>query len=281
MNKRVIREHHKELFAEAYVEYHKEHGKYTGIDPRPVNRLLCALLLTRRDILADDRHSRVLNALRDLVDNIVDLNARAEGSRLNNTDIVYKRIYEKHRKVEASHLDRHGCTERHDHTDVLFLHTEAFALEIEAEGYEAAGSYVVAGDSYHIILPQAEVYSDGKVRYEIDHERREVNVDVVDLTSRNVLDNPTRCFDFVGEGYELSLVEQSANEVVVRIVATDGAFEGEIFLMADAKGKPMELKYQLYDDVIRVKIKSLAPRKAKLPTFAKSVYKDYDIIDFR
>lgn len=154
-------------------------------------------------------------------------------------------------------------------------------FEIEAEGYESAGSYVVAGDSYHIILPQAEVYSDGKARYEIDHERREVNVDVVDLTSRNVLDNPTRCFDFVGEAYELSLVEQSVNEVVVRIVATDGAFEGEIFLMADAKGKPMELKYQLYDDVIRVKIKSLAPRKAKLPTFAKSVYKDYDIIDFR
>lgn len=154
-------------------------------------------------------------------------------------------------------------------------------FDIEAEGYEASGSYAVAGDSYHIVLPQAEVYCDGKVRYEIDHERREVNVDVVDLTSRNVLDNPTRCFDFVGEAYELSLVEQSANEVVVRIVATDGAFEGEIFLMADAKGKPVELKYQLYDDVIKVKIKSLAPRKAKLPTFAKSVYKDYDIIDFR
>ena len=154
-------------------------------------------------------------------------------------------------------------------------------FDIEAEGYEASGSYAVAGDSYHIVLPQAEVYSDGKVRYEVDHERREVNVDVVDLTSRNVLDNPTRCFDFVGEAYKLSMVKQSANEVVVRVVATDDAFEGEVLLTADAKGKPMELKYQLYDDVIRVKIKSLAPRKAKLPTFVKSVYKDYDIIDFR
>ena len=53
-------------------------------------------------------------------------------------------------------------------------------FDIEAEGYEASGSYAVAGDSYHIVLPQAEVYCDGKVRYEIDHERREVNVDVVD-----------------------------------------------------------------------------------------------------
>ena len=154
-------------------------------------------------------------------------------------------------------------------------------FDIEAEGYEASGSYAVAGDSYHIVLPQAEVYSDGKVRYEVDHERREVNVDVVDLTSRNVLDNPTRCFDFVGDGYELSVVKQSANEVVVRIVATDEAFEGEVFLTADEKGRPMELKYQLYDDVIKVKIKSFAPRKAKLPTFVKTVYKDYDIIDFR
>lgn len=154
-------------------------------------------------------------------------------------------------------------------------------FEIEAEGYEAAGSYVVAGDSYHIILPQAEVYSDGKARYEIDHERREVNVDVVDLTSRNVLDNPTRCFDFVGDGYQVRIAEQNDEHITLRIEAAEDAFEGEIYLTADVVGKPMELKYKLYDDVIKVVVKSIASRKTKLSSFDKSVYKDYDIIDFR
>ena len=154
-------------------------------------------------------------------------------------------------------------------------------FEIEAEGYEAEGSYAVSGDSYHIVLPQAEVYSDGKARYEIDHERQEVNVDVVDLSSRNVLDNPTRCFDFVGEEYKVKIVEQAAQQVVMCIVATDDTFEGEIYLTADMEGKPMVLKYKLYDDVVRINIKSIATRKAKVPTFSKLAYKDYDIIDFR
>lgn len=154
-------------------------------------------------------------------------------------------------------------------------------FEIEAEGYEAAGSYVVAGDSYHIILPQAEVYSDGKARYEVDHERREVNVDVVDLSSRNVLDNPTRCFDFLGEGYDIKIVQQTAQLVTLCIVATEDAFEGEIYLTADNNGKPMALRYKLYDDVIDVNIKSIVAHKVKLPSFSKSAYKEYDIIDFR
>ena len=152
---------------------------------------------------------------------------------------------------------------------------------IEALEYSAEGSYVVAGDDYHIILPQAEVYSDGEVRYEIDHERREVNVDVVDLTSRNVLDNPTRCFDFVGEGYDVAIAQKSERGVMLRIVAADDAFEGEIYLSADNAGKPTELMYKLYEDTIKVEIKSIATHKAKLPIFSKSAYKDYDIIDFR
>lgn len=154
-------------------------------------------------------------------------------------------------------------------------------FDIVAEGYKASGSYSVAGDTYYIKLQNAEVYSDGEVRYEIDHERREVNVDVVDLSSRNVMDNPTRCFDFVGESYNVGIQHKSADSVTLCITAKDEAFEGEIFLTADASGKPKELQYKLYDDVITVKIKSIKPRKAKIATYSKSAYKDYEVIDFR
>jgi len=52
--------------------------------------------------------------------------------------------------------------------------------------YEARGSYVVEGDSYYLVLGDAEVYCDGAVRYEVDNRRREVTIDVVDTGSRNI-----------------------------------------------------------------------------------------------
>ena len=154
-------------------------------------------------------------------------------------------------------------------------------FDIEAEGFEASGSYAVAGDVYHIKLQQAEVFSDGKCRYEVDHERKEVNIDVVDLSSRNVLDNPTRCFDFVGEDYDVEIVDEAAERVTLRITAREDAFEGEIFLTADLKGKPLRLEYKLYDDVITVKVTSIASRKTKIASYSQSMFKDYDVIDFR
>ena len=58
--------------------------------------------------------------------------------------------------------------------------------------YEARGSYVVEGDSYYLVLGDAEVFADGAVRREVDNRRREVTVTEVDTASRNILNNPVR-----------------------------------------------------------------------------------------
>ena len=67
--------------------------------------------------------------------------------------------------------------------------------------YEARGSYVVEGDSYYLVLGDAEVFADGAVRREVDNRRREVTVTEVDTASRNILNNPVRAFDFLGSEY--------------------------------------------------------------------------------
>ena len=153
---------------------------------------------------------------------------------------------------------------------------------VAAGEYKASGSYSVAGDSYYIKVGEAEVYADGKTRYEVDHSRKEVSVDVVDLESQNILDNPTRCFDFVGEEYAAELVRESDGVATIRLVARDEDIEGEILLgVESATGKPLSIAYILYDDRVDVKIKSLTPRKTKLPTFSKGNYKGYDMVDFR
>jgi outer membrane lipoprotein-sorting protein len=156
------------------------------------------------------------------------------------------------------------------------------AVDVSAGDYKASGSYSVAGDRYYIKVGEAEVYADGKTRYEVDHSRKEVSVDVVDLESQNILDNPTRCFDFVGKEYAAELVKESDGVATIRLVARDEAMEGEILLGVESvTGKPLSIAYILYDDRVDVKIKSLTPRKTKLPTFSKGDYKGYDMVDFR
>ena len=155
-------------------------------------------------------------------------------------------------------------------------------FKVVAGDYKATGEYSVAGDAYYIALDAAEVYSDGKVRYEVDHNREEINVDNVDLTSRNVLDNPTRCFDFVDAGYESDVYAETGGSKTIHLRSTDSAIEGDIYLTVNAaSGRPERLEYKLYDDVIVVDVVSLDKRKAKVESFDKTKYKEYEIIDFR
>ena len=156
-----------------------------------------------------------------------------------------------------------------------------FALQ--AGDYKAEGRYLVDGDTYHIVVGDiAEVYCDGQVRYEVDNEREEVNIDVVDASSRNILDNPTRCFDFVGSDYRATVVAQDEKQITLKLVSTDEKVEGEIFLTVDAATyTPKEIEYHLYDERFNVKILSLAKSKSFPAKFDRSRYRNYEIIDFR
>ncbi len=157
------------------------------------------------------------------------------------------------------------------------------AFKLQVGDYVADGRYMVEGNAYHIVVGSAaEVYCDGKVRYEVDKEREEVNIDVVDASSRNILDNPTRCFDFVGSDYSAIVVERGEEQVMLKLVSTDEKVEGEILLTLDAATyAPKEIEYRLYDERFNVKILSLAKSKSSPSKFDRSFYRNYEIIDFR
>lgn len=155
-------------------------------------------------------------------------------------------------------------------------------FDVRAGEYRAEGRYGVAGDAYHIKLDQAEVYSDGKVRYEVDHERKEVNIDVMDLQSRNILDNPTRCFDFVGDDYASMVYAEAGGEITLLLRANDTSIEGDIYLTVTKNtGRPRKIVYVLYDDRIEVDITSLERRKGAVARYDGSRYRGYEIVDFR
>lgn len=156
-------------------------------------------------------------------------------------------------------------------------------FKLQVGDYVADGRYMVEGNAYHIVVGSAaEVYCDGKVRYEVDKEREEVNIDVVDASSRNILDNPTRCFDFVGSDYRATVVAQDEKQITLKLVSTDEKVEGEILLTVDAATyAPQQIEYRLYDEIFEVKITSLTKSKSSPAKFDRSFYRDYEIIDFR
>ena len=155
-------------------------------------------------------------------------------------------------------------------------------FSVVAGDYTTQGRYSVAGDAYHIVVDQAEVYSDGKSRYEVDHDRKEVNIDEMDVNNRNIMDNPTRCFDFVGDEYASTVWTELGENVTLLLRANDTALEGDIYLTVNRNnGRPNRIVYVLYEDRIEVDITSLERRKGAMPKFEASKYKEYEIVDFR
>ncbi|MDE6862062.1 MAG: hypothetical protein K2J31_04895, partial [Alistipes sp.] len=68
-----------------------------------------------------------------------------------------------------------------------------FTMEMQG-AQPMEGYYAVDGDNYYLTLGVSEVYGDGKLRYEINIERKEVTEDRVNIGSFDLLNNPTRAF---------------------------------------------------------------------------------------
>ena len=150
--------------------------------------------------------------------------------------------------------------------------------------YEARGSYVVEGDSYYLVLGDAEVYCDGAVRYEVDNRRREVTIDVVDTGSRNILNNPVHAFDFLGSEYAASLAGEQEGRAVVRLTPAPGntSSAGNIVLTVDtAAMRPVSLRYDYDGEQVQVSVLGIKPLETPLKAFAKDNYAGYEFIDFR
>jgi len=153
-------------------------------------------------------------------------------------------------------------------------------FEVSSDEYTTRGRYAVEGENYYIAVGEAEVYCDGKIRYEIDNRRREVTIDDVDTSSRNLLSNPAHAFDFIGTQYAPSLVSDAGGRAVVRLTPTsaNASPAGEILVTVDtAAMRPESLRYDYDGEQVGIAVLGDTPLKA----FSKGDYKGYEFIDFR
>jgi len=145
------------------------------------------------------------------------------------------------------------------------------------------GSYVVSGDEYYMELATAEIYCDGEVKYEVNNRDMEIIVDNTDLTSPNVLNNPTRGFDFLDSQFKSTVTGERGGEIAIRLdPKTDETLVfGHIVVTINSKsGLPTSILYDMDGDSVRVVIESITSSSAP-KRFERREYKKYEWIDFR
>ncbi len=145
------------------------------------------------------------------------------------------------------------------------------------------GDYTVRGNAFYMKFGGAEVYSDGKIRQEVDPDKNEVVIDAVDPKSRNILNNPTRAFDLAPEQFAIELVEQTARKSVVRLTPNDksGGVTTVMLTVDTQSGLPTALSYVLDHECVEVEIISFKPTDRAPRKFRAADYAEFETIDFR
>ena len=156
-------------------------------------------------------------------------------------------------------------------------------FEVHTDKGVVPGYYEVSGDNYYMQVNGQEVYGDAEFRYEIDPSRREVVIDRVDLTSHNLLNNPTRAFDFIDGEYATSFVAENGGTCVIRLTPLRiQSAVGNIDVEVDTvRSLPVSVVYEIDGDRVRIDIRSVTAHEASPSTFDADDYAGYEWIDFR
>ncbi|MBO7261808.1 MAG: hypothetical protein J6U95_02615 [Alistipes sp.] len=146
------------------------------------------------------------------------------------------------------------------------------------------GAIKVEGDAYYLMLGTMEVYSDGKLRYEINNERKEVSEDRVDLKSHDLLTNPTRAFSFLDSEFKMAMRSaHDANTKYIDLTPREDIGITTITLALKRSGArvmPEAVSYYYDGDVVTITMQPLDATSWKLPRWNKASYAAYDIVSF-
>lgn len=152
---------------------------------------------------------------------------------------------------------------------------------VDIQGSQIEGYYEVRGESYFLKVGAAEVYCDGKVRYEVDPEKREVIIDNVDPSSRNILANPTKAFRLLDSGYTHQLLSEQQGSATVRLEPATKS-QGVIDLkIRTSDMQPLSLNYNADSQQVSIRVNSIASSSTPLKSFSSKLYPSYELIDFR
>lgn len=159
----------------------------------------------------------------------------------------------------------------------------ALYMKVDAYGEQINGYFMVDKDSYYIQLGIMEVYSDGKLRYEVNNERKEVTEDRVNLDSRDLLTNPTRAFEFLEEEFEATISEDIHNGAILKLVPKQSSDITAVYVSVvwrDNRIIPLAIKYDYDGEEVSIALVMAEKESAVLPRWNRDNYKTYDLVSF-
>ena len=157
----------------------------------------------------------------------------------------------------------------------------ALYMKVDAYGEKINGYFMVDKDSYYIQLGTMEVYSDGKYRYEINNERKEVTEDRVNLESRDLLSNPTRAFEFLESEFKATISENIHNGAILKLVPKQSSDIKAVYVSVvwkDNRIIPLAIKYDYDGEEVSIALVMADAQSAVLPRWDKNNYRTYDIV---
>ena len=156
--------------------------------------------------------------------------------------------------------------------------------EVRNVADQYSGYFIVDGDAYYMNLGVMEVYSDGKLRYEVNNERKEVTEDRVNLEAVDLLSNPTRAFDFVDEEYDVRVVSVAGDVATIELKPKSADLGiTAILLTLQREGRsviPTLICYDYEGDEIRIELTMVDDASVTLPRWDAKSYSAYDIVSF-
>ena len=153
------------------------------------------------------------------------------------------------------------------------------AFVVDVEGTELSGTLAVEGARYHIQMGIMEVYGDSLLRYEINHDRREVTLMPTEKESTNLLSNPAHALSAVSTAEAALLMEKDG---VAELLVQPPHEQGQIRLWLDAtRSLPTKIRYEQEGIGVDIGIRALKKMSAPLPAYDAAKYAAYEQIDFR
>lgn len=165
----------------------------------------------------------------------------------------------------------------------------AIRFEVRMPGIDSPsqGHCIVSGEKYTIAIDDLMQGCDGRVLWMVNPTTREVTLDRPMPQSHNLLENPTKAFDFAAELFGVESCTHEAAMIHLILTPKEGVLAGveRIHLVIDsATMLPSSLSYDFAGAELAIIIADIAPHTASDSDFVISPeeqYPDYEIIDFR
>jgi outer membrane lipoprotein carrier protein len=150
-----------------------------------------------------------------------------------------------------------------------------------------AGSVMISGDRYKLVMPGNTVWSDGITSWSYLDDANEITITANDLKEKSFIAKPSLLFSMYKEGYKVRLIEDAAKYWVVDLYPDK--LDNNLVRIRLRIGKPLyDLKsaeYKTKDGMLITLVSdkydlAFRPESGSF-TFDTSKYKSADVIDMR